>query len=133
MPNFYVSTTKKIYIGILVDKFEYVRVRLDKIPEKFIEKYNITNDNGDGWTYFEIRDGCYGLPQSGKLANDLLRKHIAKHGYYECATTPVLWSHWWRPINFVLQVDDFIVGYVRECHTCHLQMALKENYDIIMD
>ena len=84
-----------------------MRVRLNKIPEEFIDKYNLIDENGDRWTYFEIRKICYGLPQSGKLANDLLRKHIAKHGYYECATTPGLWRHQWCPVTFVLLVDDF--------------------------
>ena len=104
-----------------------MRVRLNKIPEEFIEKYNLIDENGDRWTYFEMRKGCHGLTQSGILANDLLCKRTAKHGYYECATTIRLWLHQCRPIIFVLLVDDFGVEYVGERHTRHLQMALEEN------
>ena len=56
---------------------------------------------------FEVIKGCYGLPQSGKLANDLLWKRLNNKGYYEAATTPSLWKHKWRPIHFCLLVDDF--------------------------
>ena len=80
-----------------------------------------------------MRKGCHGLIQSGILANDLLCKRTAKHGYYECATTIRLWLHQCRPIIFALLVDDFGVEYVRERHASHLQMALEENYKITMD
>ena len=61
--------------------------------------------------------------QSGKLANGLLRKCIAKNGYYKCDTTPGLWRHQWHPITFVLIVDDFGVEYFGEHYARHLQMA----------
>ena len=61
--------------------------------------------------FLNIR-GWYGLPQSGKLANGLLRTHLNKSGYYEAATTPGLWKHTWRPIQFCLIVDDFGIEYV---------------------
>ena len=124
---------KKFYLGIPLDLFEYVRVRFNEITKEFIDEYNITDENGYGWTYFEIGKGWYGLPQSGKLANGLLRKLISKHGYYECATIPGLWRHQLCPIIFVLLVDDFGVEYVGDRHAHHLQMALEENYEITMD
>eukprot|EP00804_Cyclotella_cryptica_P013680 CCRYP_016124-RA/>CCRYP_016124-RA protein AED:0.29 eAED:0.26 QI:0/0/0/1/0/0/4/0/346 len=33
------------------------------------------------------------------------------HGYYQCATTPGLWRHKWRPVLFVLIADDFGIQY----------------------
>jgi hypothetical protein len=30
----------------------------------------------------------YGLPQAGILANKLLKKHLAKYGYFEQSHTP---------------------------------------------
>ena len=103
---------KNFYQGTPLYKFEYVRVRFNEIPKEFIDEYKLNNENGDGWTYFEIRKGCNGLPQSGKIANAILRKRIANHGYYKCTTTPGLWHHNWLPITFVLLVDDFGVEYV---------------------
>ena len=35
----------------------------------------------------------YGLPQSGKLAYDLLTKRLNAARYHETATTPGLWTH----------------------------------------
>ncbi len=45
-----------------------------------------------------------GLPQAGRLANDLLRQRLNKQGYYETQTTPGLWRHSSRPIIFALTV-----------------------------
>ena len=67
-----------------------------------------------GWVYFEVVRGCYGLPQAGKLAHDILSERLQEAGYYETATTPGLWRHRWRPIQFVLIVDDFGVEYVKK-------------------
>ena len=46
-----------------------------------------------GFVYLEIRKAIYGLPQAGILANKLLWKRLAPHGYYEVAHTPGLWRH----------------------------------------
>ena len=72
-----------------------------------------------GWVYFEIVCGCYGLLQSGRLANDLLRTRLENAGYFETATTPGLKKHLWRPIQFWLIVDGFCIEYVVE-HHAHL-------------
>ena len=59
--NFYLST----HLG----RPEDVNIQLSKIPEEFIKEYNLTTMEHQGWLYFEIRLGCYGLTQSGMLAN----------------------------------------------------------------
>ncbi len=51
---------------------EYVRIKLTDIPAAFIEEYKLAGTDRDGWIYFEICQCCYGLPQAGILANDLL-------------------------------------------------------------
>ena len=55
---------------------EYVRVKLEDIPQEFIDEYNLLDKKRHGWVYFEIVCGCYGLPQSGKLSNDLLQTRL---------------------------------------------------------
>ena len=87
----------------------------------------------DGWVYAEIQKGMYGLPQAGMLANKLLKMRLVRHGYYECRHTPGLWRHQWRPITFVLVVDDFGVKFKGKQHAQHLAAALKEHYDVTMD
>ena len=85
-----------------MERSEYVRIKLSDISPEFIEEYNLTKSSQNGWIYFEILRGCYGLPQSGRIDNDLLRIRLEKAGHYEAATTPGLWSNKWIPIQFVL-------------------------------
>ena len=75
-----------------------MRIKFSDIPQEFIEEYDLSETAQNGWIYLEILHGCYGLPQSVRLANDLLRTRLEKSGYYESATTPGLWCHKWRPI-----------------------------------
>ena len=86
---------KNFYLDTPMPDPEYVRIKISDIPAEFIEEYNLTGKDRDGWIYFEIRQGCYGLPQAGILANNLLRTHLKAKGYYEVATTPGLWGHKW--------------------------------------
>ena len=51
----------------------------------------------------------------------------------EDATTPGLWSHKWRPVQFVLLVDNFGIEYVGKEHTLHLLKTLELNYEIATD
>jgi hypothetical protein len=121
------------YLGTPLDRPEYVRIRLADIPQEFIDEYDLHAFVHNGWVYFSIHKGCYGLPQSGKLANDQLRKRLEKEGYYEAATTPGLWKHRWRPIQFCLIVDDFGVEYVGREHAEHLASILKQYHEITED
>ena len=84
---------------------EYVRVKLEFIPQEFIDEYNLLENEPHRWVYFEIFHGCYILTQSGKMANDLLRTILEDAHYYETATTLGLWCHKWRSIQFVLIVE----------------------------
>ena len=57
---------------------EYVKIQLSKISQEFITEYDINSLVHKGWVYFEIRRGCYGLPQSGILANKQLILRLEK-------------------------------------------------------
>jgi hypothetical protein len=87
----------------------------------------------NGWVYFKITKGIYGLKQAGKLANDLLTERLAAHGYFQCATTAGLWRHKWRQILFVLIVDDFGIEYANKVDAEHLLAALRSHYHITAD
>ena len=106
---------------------EYVKIMLFKYPEEFITEYNLTSLVHKGWIYFEIRPGCYGLSQSSMLANKQLRLRLEKEGYYEARTTPGLWRHKYRPIQFCLVMDDFGVEYVGKKHEEHLATKFKNH------
>jgi len=101
------------------------------IPSEFIEEYNLAGSRDcDVWIYFEICQGCYDLPQAGILAYDLLQSRLLAEGYYEAESTPGLWRHKWRPIQFYLIVDDFGVEYVGIEHFNHLLDLLKKFHGV---
>jgi hypothetical protein len=62
--------------------------------------------------YVELQTDMYGPPQDGILANQLLARRLAIHGYHQTKFTPGFWCHVTRPIQFSLVVDDFGVQYV---------------------
>ena len=63
---------------------KYVKIKLTDIPQEFIDEYNLHDYFHGGWVYFKIRNGIYGLPQSGSLSNNLLETRLLKHYYYQC-------------------------------------------------
>ena len=65
-----------------------------------------------------------------QLANKLLKKWLAPHGYYEVPHTLGLWRHQFRPAMFTLVVDDLGVKYARCEHAEHLMNVIEENYTI---
>ncbi len=70
----------------------------------------------------------------GILANKLLKKRLAKHGYFEQLHTPGLWRHKSHPIWFNLGVDDFGIKYIGKGNLQHLYKAFwKETYKIVKD
>ena len=69
------------YLATPMDRPESVRIRLDYIPKEFIAEYNLIPYANNGWIYLKIIKGCYSLPQSGMLANDLLRTRLNNDGY----------------------------------------------------
>ena len=84
----------------------------------------------EGWLYFKIRKGVYGLPQFGMLATKILETRLNAAGYYQASTTPVLWCHKWIPILFVLIVENFGTEYSGKRHIHHLRKNLQSHYTI---
>ena len=83
---------KNFYLDTPMPDPEYVHIKITDIPAEFIEEYKLAGTDRDGWIYFKIRRGCYGLPQAGILANDLLRSRLLAEGYYEVESTQC-WPH----------------------------------------
>ena len=54
-----------MYLNKNLEDPEYVRIHISKIPKKIIDMYNLLDFvTPDGWVFFEIRKGMYGLPQA---------------------------------------------------------------------
>ena len=124
---------KNFYLTAALDYFEYMKMPLTVFPEWIKKQYNLDKHALNGFVYLRMERAVWGLPQAGILANKLLRKRLAPHGYYECINTPGLWKHTWRPITFTLVVDDFGVKYVGKEHADHLIECIKEKYKLTED
>ena len=61
-----------------MEQSEYVRIKIEDIPQEFIEEYNLMPMVNNGWVYFNIVKDFYGLPKSGMLANKLLHTRLNK-------------------------------------------------------
>jgi hypothetical protein len=110
-----------------------MRIPLEIFPPWIVAQYDLLTKVHRGHIYLEMRRAMWGLPQSGILANKLLRKRLAPHGYYECKQTPGLWKHTSRPISFTLVVDDFGVKYTNKNDIDHLIASLKTDYELTED
>jgi hypothetical protein len=86
-----------MYLQTPMDRYEYMRIKANLVPDEFKDLYKLHDKIHNGFIYMEIRRGCYGLPQAGILANKLLKKRLAKHGYFELPHTPGLFKHISRP------------------------------------
>ncbi len=109
---------------------EYVCIKILNIPQEFIDKYKLTGLDRDGWIYFKIHQGCYQLPLAGILANNLLQSWLEARGFYEVASTPSLWCHKWRPIQFCLILDNIGIEYVGLEYFTYLLDILKKFHGI---
>ena len=122
-----------MYLPTPLDRFEYRHIPIKLIPKEFIEAYNLYPLVHRNHVYMQIERGMYGLPQAGILANKLLRKRLAPHGYYEAKHTPGLWKHTTHPVQFTLVVDGFGVKYVGKQYADHLLNALQETHEVSTD
>ena len=59
------------------------------MPEDIIAQYHLLNiATTNGYVYYKIHQGMYGLPQAGIIAQELLAKRLKEHGYNQSETTP---------------------------------------------
>jgi hypothetical protein len=91
-----------------------MHIPLHMLPQAIIGQYNLTPLVHNNCVYVEIRKGMYGLPQAGKLANNLLILVLAPFGYFPVPIMPGIWQHDTRDIAFCLVVDDFGVKYTNK-------------------
>ncbi len=72
---------KDFYLNTPMARYEYMRLKLTKIPEEIIIEYKLGEIvTADGYVYCEIRKGMYGLPQAGIIFTATLRRTPCKIG-----------------------------------------------------
>ncbi len=109
-------------------------MKLDLFPQDIIDEYNLTSKvDHNGNVHCKVRQGMYGLPQAGIIAQELLEERLKKAGYTQSKLTPGYWKHKWRPISFTLVVDNFGIKYIGKEHVMHLIKVLKEHYEVEED
>jgi hypothetical protein len=116
------------YLGTPLDRYEYMRLPINLIPDEIIQEYDLLPLVHNNYVYIEIRKDMYGLPQAGILAQNLLKKRLTKHGYRLTRHTHGLWKHDTKPVMFCLVVDDFDVKYVGKHNAQHLVDAINDDY-----
>lgn len=121
------------YLNTPMSKFEYMRIPVRDIPACIMEQYQLWDKVHNGFVYVEISKGMYGIPHAGKIANDRLVLHLAKHGYHQAEHTHGLFTHEQRPVTFSLVVDDFGVKYTHREDAEHLITTLSSLYAITID
>jgi hypothetical protein len=94
-----------MYLETPLNRYEYMRMPLDLFPDNIVNHYNLRRKAKNGFVYMEIQKGMYRLPQARILANKLLKKWLALHGYFEQPHTPGLWKHVSCPVWCNLCVD----------------------------
>ena len=83
---------KNFYLNTPMEKYEYLRLKLDQLPADVIGQYELKEKiTINGYVYIEVQKGMYGLPQVGLLAQQLLEKRLEKYGYAQRKQTPGLW------------------------------------------
>ena len=64
------------YLATPLEHHQYTRIPIELIPQEFIDLYQLQNKIKNGFVYCEIIRGMHGLPESGILANNLLKKQL---------------------------------------------------------
>ena len=125
---------KDFYLGTPMERYEYMRIPIDMLPDAIIKQYNLRQLFHNGYVFVEISCVMYGLPQAGRLANNQLVTFLATHGYRPALPlTPGLWRHDTRDIVFSLVVDDFGVRYTSRADADHLVATLSTSYQVSTD
>jgi hypothetical protein len=125
---------KDFYLMTPMKRYKYFCMKLDLFPQDIINEYDLTSKvDHNGNVHCKVRQGMYGLPQAGIIAQELLEEPLKKAGYTQSKLTPGYWKHEWCPISFTLVVDNFGIKYIGKEHVMHLIKVLKEHYKVEED
>jgi hypothetical protein len=131
--HFMTMDISNFYLMTPLHRPKFIQLKLNDVPDEIIKDKLREKATKNGSIYIKAKQGMYGLPQSGLLANELLEKRLNKNGYQQGKLVPGLWKHDTRPIQFTLVVDDFGVKYVGKEHVQHLKNTLEEHYKLTCD
>ena len=125
---------KDYFLNSKLEKPEYMRIPINYFPiesqrqfdtNKFINKTNNT-------VIVEVTGSLYGLPQAAKVSYDDLLPLLINNNF-QLTTTPCVFKHKTRNIQFALIVDDFGVKYTNIDDAMFLIHVLQTKYKIAID
>ncbi len=62
---------------------KYMKIHQDDIPQDILDQYKASQYmDFQGYVYFQITKGMYGLKQAAILAYKQLKENLSKYGYY---------------------------------------------------
>ena len=63
-----------------------MKIRFSQLAPETIDKYSLEQYRERGHALLKVTGALYGLPEAGKIAQDVLVAILRSHGYYECET-----------------------------------------------
>ena len=124
---------KDFYLGTPLDRPEYMRMQLRFLPDEVLDELNLRQFISRECVLFEITKGMYGLPQAGRIAQERLIGHLAKHGYEQSPLVPCIFRHATRTTAFSLTVDDFGIKFRKREDLEHFIAIMEELYELKVD
>ena len=112
---------------------EYMNIPQKFLPPDIISKDNLQSKFHNGYIYFEINRGMYGLKQAAFLAYNFLVQNLQPYGFYPIPLTIGIWKHKSRTITFCLCADDFGVKSFHKHDVDHLINALQQHFKLSID
>ena len=75
--HFITIDIKDVYLMTPMNRYKYKRLKIANLPKYVIQQYTLRDKvTKYGYVYLEIRQGLYGLPQAGILAQKQLEKML---------------------------------------------------------
>lgn len=126
---------KDFYLHTLLGQPEFMKIPFKCIPEATREQYGLHAMYGstDGCALVRVKAALFGLPQSGKLAQDELIPRLVAAGYHPLPNTPMCFANESKSVIFALVVDDFGISATSPEAKDHLLQTLREHYPITDD
>ena len=108
-----------------MNRYKYIQLPFDIIPQEIINEYNLTNISHNVKVNIAIWKVMYGLSQSERIEHERFKNHLEKHRYQPIEFTPGIWNHKSSPISFTIIVDDFGIKCVGKKHTNNIIEAMQ--------
>ena len=110
-----------------------MQIPIAEISQESMHAHNLHDKVYPGHICCEIHRGMYGLPQAGKVANNLLKKTSIRIWLPQKTLHSRMMEHSILPVHFILVVDDVGIKFVGKEHLQYLINILKMYYEIDVD